>query len=290
MVFRATAIAECAFVVAVTLAAIVPRPKLNDKSFFGGKLSRPFRQLLFVIACMHIYRSLLMKDNRFHAAENGGTEIMQWAYYIMMGVESFSMSFLCLLMPYLLQCRLRELINIRPGRDLLVWLYIILCCDIAGIVFSIWVNPKFWAIKKFGDALTCVPVLKTIFLYDTVMSRNRILDSQVTLQTLRVMESINLVAIFMAGAGYWFEDASGTVGTLTKDVCGGFRLSGFFILWARVLCHAWMLNMVDESQSRPIFVPSTDNFNATYDNSSDMPETNTNGTFRATMDQSLALI
>ena len=290
MAFGATAIAECAFVVAVTLAAIVPRPKINDKSFFGGDLSRPFRQLLFVIACMHICRSLFMKDNRFDTAESDGTEIMQCAYYIMMGVESFSMSFLCLLMPYLLQCRLRDLINIRPGRDLLVWLYAILCCDITGIIISIWVSPKFWAIKKVGDALTCVPVLKTIYLYDNVMSRNRILDSQVTLQTLRVMESINLVAILMAAAGYWFEDASGTVGTLTKNVCGGLRLSGIFIIWARVLCHAWMLNMVDESQSRPIFVPSTDNFNPNYDNTSDVPETNTTDKFQTTMDQSLALI
>ena len=289
MAFGATAIAECTFVLAVTAAAVVPRPKLNDKSFFGGDLSRPFRQLLCALACMNISRSMFMKDHRFEPAETDGAENFRWSYYTLTALESFSLSFLCLLMPYLLQCRLRELINIRPGRDLLMWLYAILCCDIAGIALSILVNPRFWAIKRVGDALSCIPVLKTINLYDTVMSRNRILDSQVTLQTLRVIESCNLVATLLAAAGYWFEETSGTNALLFENISVGLRLSGIFINWTRALCHAWMLNMVDESQSRPIFVPGTDNFNSTYDNSSDMHDRNTHDVSQ-TMEQSVVLI
>lgn len=289
MAFGAIAIAEFVFVLAVTLAAIVPRPKLNNKSFFGGDLSRPFRQLLFVVACMHILRTLFMKDNRFGAADNQGAQVLQWDLYVVMGVESFCLSFLCLLMPYLLQCRLRELINIRPGRDLLIWLCASLCCNIAGIVFSFSVNPKFWAIKKVGDSLSCIPVLKTILLYDTVMSRNHILDSQVTLQTLRVMESIYLVATLLSASGYWFDNASGPSGLLIKNLCGGLRLSGVFISWTRALCHAWMLNMVDESRSRPVFVPNTDNIRTNHGNTSPMRDMSTTSMFKTT-EQSVALI
>ena len=289
MVFGATAIAECTFVLAVTVAAVVPRPKLNDKSFFGGKLSRPFRQLLCVLACMNICRSMFMKDHRFEPVESDGTESFLWSFYTLTALESFALSFLCLLMPYLLQCRLRELVNIRPGRDLLLWLYVILCFNIAGIVLSIWFNPKFWAIKRLGDALSCVPVLKTINLYDTVMSRNRVLDSQVTLQTLRVMESCNLVATLLAAAGYWFEGANGTAVSQVDNISVGLRLSGIFINWTRALCHAWMLNMVDESQSRSIFVSSTDNFNSSHGNASDMMDINTTDLSR-TIEQSVVLI
>ncbi len=201
--------------IGVTFATIIPRPKTGAAaSFFGGDLSRPFRQLIFVLASMNCFRSVFMTDQRFreHEAQidstTGQTTLTTWIYYILTTIESLGISFLCLLLAYLLQCRLRALIYIEPGKDLQVWLYAISILALMGTICSVTISPQYWALKRLGDALSCIPVLKTINLYDKIMTRNHVLDSQITLQTLRVMEIVNLPATLLATAGYWLGGSS----------------------------------------------------------------------------------
>lgn len=288
MTIGSAAVAESLFVIGVALATIVPRPKTVLVSFFGGELSRPFRQLMFALVCMNSFRSFFMTDERFrdHRAQtdsSGRTSWATWIYYVMTTTESLGINFLCLLLAYLLQCRLRVLIYIEPGRDLQPWLYAILVFGLLGTIGSIAISPEYWALKRFGDALSCIPVLKTIALYDKVMTRNHILDSQITIQTLRVMEMVNLVATLLAAAGYWFGGGQSSnltaldSMTLLRNVSIGFRQFGIFANWTRAFCHGLMLNIVDEAQQRPPvvataptdtdFQPTTAPFNEVESNS-----------------------
>ena len=91
------------------------------------------------------------------------------------------------------------------------------------------------------------------------------------------MESINLVATLLAAVGYWLYNQSGAASSWIEEMSVRLRLSGVFINWTRALCHAWMLNIIDESQSRPIFVSRTNTFHASHNHFNDVPEIKTTG-------------
>lgn len=249
------AMAESFFVVGYVATILLSRPDPNDKSFFGGDLSRPFRKTLCLVSCFNVFRNLFLEDLRFlnctdHSDDTEACHSVSttWLYYTMVGFESFVTSFLNLLMPYLLRRKLSEYINIRPGQGLLMWVYTILVLDLAGVILSAQISPNMWAIKRLGDALTSIPAIHTINLYRRITTHpanaaeNR--HGQTFIQTVLGVEYWSLGITFVASAGYYMDNHEDK----GNDWWRAFRVSAIFLTHLKIFMHGIMLNMIDEAQ------------------------------------------
>jgi hypothetical protein len=158
----------------------------------------------------------------------------------MLITESFGLGFLMLLTPYFLQCHLSSLIKIKAGRNLVPWLYLILLLDVSGAIgFSLF-DKKYYALKRLGDAIISIPIIRTLALYQNVMS---VRDARVvTIQTLQTVEGYSFFLTLLASCGYWFADHA-ILGKLSHAI----RLTSIFMTWTRAMFHAFLLNLMDEA-------------------------------------------
>lgn len=256
------ALAESFFVFGYVATCVATRPDPKDRSFFGGDLSRPFRQTMVLVSILNITRNLFLTDRRFLDCNTGTMNdpacrdvTMTWLYYISVGSESFVMSFLKLLTPFLLQRKMREYINIRPGEGLLVWLYATLLLDLSGIVLSSNVSQNYWALKRLGDCLCGIPAIQIITQYRRIMSRSpegQNSGNMCFLQTVLYMEYWAVGMIFMASVGYWSDQHhldSATLDTQIWDnMWRAIRISSIFVSHVKAFMHALMLTMIDETE------------------------------------------
>mmetsp|Transcript_28822 Transcript_28822/g.47674 ORF Transcript_28822/g.47674 Transcript_28822/m.47674 type:complete len:298 (+) Transcript_28822:97-990(+) len=247
-------IAMTVFHVGVALASIFPRLP-NDVPFprsMGGDLSRPFRKILMMLTLLNVIRLFVFDDLRFGDSRTGALSkkehFMYWLYLISSATEAFFRSFLCLLTPYLLQCQLQNRINIgRPGRDLMMWVYAVLFFNIMGcLIVQMTEDPRYWALKKLGDAISFLPVYKTLKLYNTIMTQGGRYPGRgnMTSQSLMIVEYLTVIATLLSALAYFFisSDEMDFASTL-----GAFRIIGAFANMTRVLCHAMLLNSLDEA-------------------------------------------
>ena len=129
--------AEALFMIGCTVVTIVPRPA-SSVDWIGGDLASPFRKFFLLLSIINVFRNVFLDDRRFRDVcssspdsiipTNGGFWTI--TYYVLTSAESFAKCFLMLLTPYLLQKRLSEVINIRPGEDLMSWLRAILFLNV----------------------------------------------------------------------------------------------------------------------------------------------------------------
>lgn len=283
MTISSLSLAETLFVQGMCFVTLAPRLPQNSNLCGGGTVSNGFRKLFLALALMNLSRIVVFTDFRFNDRDGEVSwreEVKTWIYFGMTALESFGLSFMCLLTPYLLQCQLTDRINIRPGRDLLPWMYGILGLNIMGVsLTSIYHKTAFWSIKRLGDALSVPPVLFTLRTYDAVVGfaqqQQQNLRSTPTgpgkgcilSQVLQAVEKINLGATLLAVIGYLL--AHNTLGqqathnyiakTQQESMSAAFRLVGVYCNWVRLVFHGLLLNTIEEQQEHqyvPVSVPT----------------------------------
>lgn len=265
MVLQITSLAETLFVQAMCFVTLAPRVPFDSDKWcsVGGNLSNRFRKLFLVLAAMNLARTVLFSDARFKGDDNQEETMTEsattWMYFGLTALESFGLSFMCFLTPYLIQCQLVDRINIRPGKNILPWMYLVLVLNVFGMAAtSAYHVTAFWSIKRLGDALAAVPVLKTLATYDSITGFDRQGSSTrkgcVMSQALQAMEKVNFVATVLASLGYLL--AKQTLGTAARlpdpswqeTFSVAFRLFGVYCNWTRLVCHGLLLNSIDEVQ------------------------------------------
>jgi len=244
------------FHVGIALATIYPRlpSDLPFPKSIGGDLSHPFRKILLGLTLLNVIRLFTFSNVNFDGVTGsittmtGGTthQLVYVAYLVSSAIESFFRSFLCLLTPYLMQCQLQNRINIRrPGLNLMIWVYLVLFFNILGcIMVEVTGNPKYWGIKKLGDALSFPPVYKTLKLYSSIMTQGGRFPGRgdMTGQTLTIVEYLAVTATLLSAFGY-----IGINDPDPKAMMASFRVVGSFANMTRVLCHAMLMNSKDEA-------------------------------------------
>jgi hypothetical protein len=245
-------LAEALFSTCAAIVVIVPRTA-SSSDWIGGDLASPFRRSVLFLSMMNVFRNTCFEDRRFTIISTASTVTSSSedqvprsnestiAYYVLTSIESFGLCFLMLLMPYLLQCRLIEVINIRPGRNLMLWLRVILALYITATVLA-WHDPNLWAFKRLGDALGCIPVIKTLQLFRRVYGSRG--GSQLTIQTLEVLEMFSFVVTVAAAAEYLFDDH-------LQSRSQAIRVGSLFVSQTRVMFHGLLLNVMDEANHVP---------------------------------------
>lgn len=242
---------EALFNIFIAVITIVPRPA-SSVDWIGGDLSAPFRKSMLFLSVLNVFRNFSFEDRRFrelcssieslHSVSPDGR---YWTvlYYVLTSFESFSHTFLMLLMPYLLQKRLSEVINIRPGRNLMPWLQVILLLNVLGIVTAPY-NPNLWAFKRFGDAIGCIPVIKTLQLFRRTNSNSAEHGNHMTIKTLEALEGYSLIITIMAAAAYLYDDNNSMVNVAV-------RVSSIFVSAVRTMFHGHVLNVMDDASHIP---------------------------------------
>ena len=251
------AMAESFFILGYVATILVSRPDPNDKSLFGGQLSRPFRQTLCVIASLNVVRTLFLEDRRFLNCNDDRQENaachdvgMTWLFYAMIGSESFGLTFLTFLTPYLLQHKLKDYQhNIRPGDNLLIWVYLVFVMTFTGVVLSAQVSPNLWAIKRLGESLCSIPTIKTINLYRRITNHpanaagNH--HGQTFIGTVLGVEYWSMGIVFVAAVGYFMDSHDDHRG---DDLWRAFRICAIFLSQLKAFVHGILLTMIDEAQ------------------------------------------
>ena len=244
---------EALFVAGVVIITIVPRPA-SSVNWIGGKLAAPFRKSLLIVAAMNVFRNLTFEDRRFREAcptpesspsviTDTGAGLWTVLYYVLDGVESFSLCFLMLLMPYLLQTQLPEVPNHIAGRNLMAWLQAILLLNVIGIMTAPY-NPNLWAFKRFGDAIGCIPVIRTLQSFRKNNSDSAEQGNHMTIKTMEALEGYSLIITTLAAVAYFFDDRRSIVSV-------AIRLGSNFISWTRAMFHGHLLNIMDDASHIP---------------------------------------
>jgi hypothetical protein len=223
------------FQLGVGLVAIVPRLP-NDPPFpfaIGGDLSFNFRRVMLGLTLCHIIR---------HLFEETKVGVIR---YPLKTLESFLRSFLCLLTPYLMQCQLQNRINIlQPGRDLMMWVYAVVAFNVLGCIMLVATDDvSYWSIKKFGDALSFLPVYKTLKLYGSIITPGGRYPRRgdMMFQTLYMVEWLTVIATLLSVVGYVHSKDS-------HPIFEAFRQIGAYAIMTRLLCHAMLMNSKDEAE------------------------------------------
>jgi hypothetical protein len=243
-------LSEALFVTGAAVVTIVPRTS-SSSDWIGGDLAAPFRKWLLILAVMNVFRNTCFEDRRFRQSmtttdsDHLLSEESIWTilYYVLTGAESFGLCFLMLLMPYLLQRRLSDVINIVPGRDLMTWLRAILLLNVIGIIAARY-HPNFWAFKRLDDAIGCIPVITTLRLFRRVGSKGAERGNQMTIKTLEVLEFYSFSITTLAAAAYLFDDHHSTLNV-------AIRVGSIFVSWTRAIFHGHLLNVMDDASYIP---------------------------------------
>jgi hypothetical protein len=236
------------FHVGVAMIAVVPRLPV-DRPFpisVGGDLSHNFRRIMLGLVISNIIRILFFQDSRFVEVDPSekNSRLGAFVYHALKALESFLRSFLCLLTPYLMQCQLQNRINIQPGRDLMIWVYLVVAFSVFGCALvEATGNAGYWCIKEFGDALSFPPVYKTLKLYSSIITPGGRYPGRgdMPVQTLLIVEYLAVVATALSAVGYIMMSD-------THPIFEAFRQLGAFVNLTRLLCHAMLMNAKDEAQ------------------------------------------
>lgn len=245
------AMSEAMFYGCIAIAILMPKVGV-EASIFSGDLSRPFRQCIFVFAITLTARCLLLPDRRFSQSDcqpgddDGHCRFLSWVYFSWTVAESILVSFLRLCMPYLLQRQLRSYINIVPGRDLQTWLLGVVAVYVVAIYLSANVAPQYWSIKRAGDGVLAIPVLRSVSLYRKVMKTRDETASFVLLDTVIALEFCYLLSVEGAALGYALDDRGPN--NDVNEVWVAFRVASVYVGYVSVLLHGLVLAIIDEGQ------------------------------------------
>lgn len=225
----------------VTAAAVLPRhPHDRGCIVGGGHLTSNFRKMLLVIVGLNFIRLFLSENQHSSNVYAIGSDLLGV-------VEVSALTFLCFLLPYVLQQGLSEYFNIRPGEDLKLPLLGTAVLSFAGVVLSRTAHPNFWALKKLANILSGPVVIRTLRSYNTFTTRQSHGRGFVIAQTVMVNEYSHIIVQLLCAVAYAFNrnnpvDQDSSLDTLMRAIRGVAMPSD----WMRILVHAIFLNHLDE--------------------------------------------
>lgn len=232
------------FVIAVTLATVLPRMPLDAPWVIGGHLSQSFRKLLLVASVAYLLRHW------------GGGLLPKLILLLMATLEGVSLSFLSLLTPYLLRKWMAQRVNIpggtrNPGLALIPWLKLVVGFSLVGFLFRVATGDRrTWIIKRVADVLSFLPVMDTLRLYNTVTTSGAVYPGRGS-----VLSQVVVFGEYYAALGHSADIAIRFLGllklmpvdftetTFAKSLHANVLFAGYF----RVLCHSILLNILDET-------------------------------------------
>ena len=159
-------------------------------------------------------------------------------------------------MPYVLRTFLADRVNFpgrnTPGRGLVRWMYLICAVSVVGVALRVVTDQvDFWVLKKCGDALTFVPVLRTLRLYDRVSTVEAACPGRgpILSQILLVIECYCLV-VHSSDIALRVLKIAGVV-DWTQHVFyhSMYSTSNHYAVCTRLLGHSILLNVIDESST-----------------------------------------
>jgi hypothetical protein len=248
MIIPADQIAKRFLIWGVTLIAVVPRMPLDDKWSLGGKLSRNFRKLLLLIVAINLSR-LFLSGNESYRPEFG-------FFSDFLGViEVTGLSFLCYLTPYILETKLANYINLRPGASFYGPLVASAVLSLTGLAFSRIIHPRWYSLKKLAQAVSGPPVIKSVKRFNLVTTAQSHGNGFMMGQAMVVMEYWHVAAQLLCFLGYALDRPHDNSNQETgyDILLQAFRSIAFLGDWTRVLIHALFLNGIDEMDSMHVF-------------------------------------
>mmetsp|Transcript_7006 Transcript_7006/g.19632 ORF Transcript_7006/g.19632 Transcript_7006/m.19632 type:complete len:295 (+) Transcript_7006:97-981(+) len=166
------------FTIGVAIVATGPRMPSDDsqKWTVGGKLSHPFRKALLHLVAIGLIRLVCFHHILFPYLdlEQQDNQIWNVLDAILGIIHVVGQSFLCLTTAYLLQSQLSNVINIggRPGSNLMPYLVVLAILSLGGALGASF-YPKLWSLINLAEAVSCLPVLQTLRLYNTIAVSNQ---------------------------------------------------------------------------------------------------------------------
>jgi hypothetical protein len=130
----------------------------------------------------------------------------------------------------------------------MIWLRAILLLNVFGIMTAPY-NPNLWAFKRFGDAIGCIPVIKTLQMFRQINLNSAEHGNHMTIKSLEALEGYSLVITTMAAAAYFFNDHTSMINV-------AIRLGSIFISWVRAMFHGHLLNVMDDASHIPPASPN----------------------------------
>ena len=231
------------FVLFVGIAGIAPRMPFDEPCSIGGNLSSSFRRILLFVTSFNLLRIILIPM------------VADWVYLMLLSIESVVISFLSLQTPYLLLIWMSSLIHVpggrNPGKALQPWIYAVSILSSLGLVFRAAGRKEYWIFKKIGDALTFIPVRRTLIMYNSVStSRARYSGrGSVLSQIVMIGEYYSLFAN-LTDIGTKFTVIVGLVeySTMARSTfIKGLYEDNSFAMFSRILLHSILINVLDET-------------------------------------------
>lgn len=241
---EAEEIAKLFFVTLVGAAGVVPRMPFDSVWSTGGRLSRSFRYLLLVIVLFNVVRKCFLPI------------LVRDVSLALFAVECIMTSFLSLLVPYLLRFWLSDMINFpgreQSGKGLTKWLFIVVALTWVGVILRC-INDQddWWIFKKVADAITFVPVVQTILLYNKATTSGAPHPGRGTAlsQVALVIEwycllvhcaDIAVRLLKVAGVGDWTDRAVSVA---------MYSHNNHYAVFIRIFIHSILMNTIDEGSA-----------------------------------------
>ena len=244
------ALSDAVFLACMATAILVPRVgPVQDSSLFTGDLSRPFRQCVLLGACASMLRTLAFPDRRFAVNDCTGEHCSRFVSMLQFSwtmIEGLFLAFLRTCMPYLLQRQLATMINVVPGKSLQAWIFGVLAIDMLAVVLTTNVAPQWWALKKTGDVLLGIPIVRTVNMYRRVMKARDETASFVLLDSLISLEYCRVIVGLGAAIEYATDDRDPNKDL--SQVWMTMRVSNIYVAYVCLLVHGLVLAVIDEGQ------------------------------------------
>lgn len=249
MYIPADQISKRFLILGVTLIAVSPRLPFDKKWGVGGNLSRNFRLLLLAIVAINFSR-LFLSGNETYSPELG-------FFSDTLGVvEVTGLSFLCYLTPYILETKLADYINLRPGTAFYGPLLASSLLSCIGLLFSRIIHPKWYSLKKLAQAISGPPVIASVKQFNRVTTARSHGKGFMMGQATVMLEYWHIVVQITCFLGYALDRRH--VNTELEDtgydvILEACRSIAFLGDWTRILLHALFLNGIDEMHSMHVF-------------------------------------
>ena len=252
MFVPADQIAKRFLILGVTLISIYPRTPFDRKCSVGGDLSRNFRLLLLGIVAINLSR-LFLSGNEEYSPEFG-------LFSDFLGViEVTGLTFLCYLTPYILETKLSNYINLRPGAAFYAPLAASTFLSFMGLVLSRTVDQKWYSLKKLAQAVSGPPVISSVTRFNKVTTAQSHGNGFMMGQATVSMEYWHCAVQLLCFLGYALNrnhDVSADDDTWYDILLEAARSIAFLADWTRVLLHALFLNGIDEMHAMHAFSSS----------------------------------
>jgi hypothetical protein len=231
-----TRIAKTLFATAVTFIAVAPRMPFDSPFSIGGNLSSGFRKVLLILTVLFLVKQ--------------SVTLSLVPKLIVLAFESIIEAFLGLLTPYLLRLWLSNRVNFPgDGKGLSKWIYAVAALCFVGVTGKATSGDDMWIFKKVADAITYVPTIATLRIYNTITSPGGQYPGRgsVLSQTVWAAEHYALLSHAADILAKLLHLSMLISDERYQEFIEPCAINSFFATFTRILCHSILINSLDES-------------------------------------------